>query len=1257
MRLLEIGPGGKLSFTDDLTTNIPPYAILSHTWGSDKEEVTFRDLIEEKGKDKEGYSKIRFCADRAGKDGLQHFWIDTCCIDKKNLVELSEAIVSMFQWYADAQRCYVFLSDVSAYKRDDTRDNQIWECDFRKSRWFTRGWTLQELLAPSKVDFYSREGVRLGDKSTLGQVISEITGIPETALDGRQTLKDFTHAERLRWASHRETKKTEDGAYCLLGIFDVSMPVIYGEGNRALDRLKDEIAKACRRQLEDIGQDSVPSNSGNFVVRRQGPPANPTEERKLLKRREMVLASLRFKQMDSRRSTIDKAYSTTCQWLLEHPAYLEWNDPRQMHQHHGFFWIKGIPGAGKSTLMKFALAYADQKSSANEIVLSFFFNARGEMMEYSTIGMYRALLFQLLTKMTDLQDLLDGLDGSENQSQSPVWTIERLCELLSAAISRLGRRQVKCFIDALDECDEQQIQEMIDFFEELGETALEHGSQLFICFASRHYPTVIIPYGRQLTLENEGGHTRDLSRYIDSHLRAGKGRMIEEVRTEIRKKANGVFLWVVLVVPILNQEFKRGRIFAVKKKLHEIPAKLSDLFKDILRKDDANMDDLLLCLQWILFAKEPLQVREFYFAMLAGLHPESEYMTVWNSQMIEVDDMNRFVLNSSKGLAQLTRSEPPTVQFIHESVRDFLLKDNGLFELWPDLDDSKDFEGQSHQRLKSCCLNYSNITPASLLSFMNSSAKKMPNEEAERLHRYADQNLPFLRYAVQEVLWHADKAQANGVDQSDFIDTFQLAKWVWLDNLFTHRDHRHNLTVTLLYILAEKNLSNLIRIHPSNLSGFDVEDERYGLPVFAALATGSDQAVRALLKAQADERPTTSPIPNLYEQCYCHGNRPTNFPRDFTFSKRNGPLNAVGKHGDDNFLAFLCALSKFNIEQAGEDRRTPLSWAAGRGHSATVKILLEKGANLECKDKHNETPLSWAAKRGHKEMLRLLLKKGAERDSKDNSGRTPLSRAAEHGHKEVVQILLENGAERDFKDNSGGTPLSWAAERGNKEVVQLLLEKGANPDSKDNGGQTPLLWATVRGHKEVVQLLLEKGADRDSKDNSGRTPLLWATVRGYKEIVQLLLENGADPDFNDNSGRTPLLWATIRGYEEMIQLLLEKGADPDSKDNSGRTPLLWATIRGYREIVQLLLEKGAERDSKDNRGWTPLSWAAEYGRDEVVKLLSSHQKEVQNHGGITQKDPESCDIQYKPDTLNSGQRWSGMGIITSPTENTGQNFF
>ena len=234
MRLLKWDDDGEFSLTMPLVgDNVPPYAILSHTWGPDTEEVTFTDLANRTGKDKEGYRKIWFCAKQARYDGLQFFWVDTCCIDKSNNNELSEAINSMFRWYHDAARCYVYLSHLSITAQS--------ESDFRASRWFTRGWTLQELLAPTSVEFFTQEGQRIGDKRSLEQQIHEITGIAIPALRG-VPLSQFEVDERFKWIETRQTTRDEDMAYCLLGIFDVFMPLIYGEGKEnAIRRLRKEI--------------------------------------------------------------------------------------------------------------------------------------------------------------------------------------------------------------------------------------------------------------------------------------------------------------------------------------------------------------------------------------------------------------------------------------------------------------------------------------------------------------------------------------------------------------------------------------------------------------------------------------------------------------------------------------------------------------------------------------------------------------------------------------------------------------------------------------------------------------------------------------------------------------------------------------------------------------------------------------------------------------------------------------------------------
>ena len=271
IRLLKANDG-TFSLDTFSEPTIPPYAILSHTWGSDSEEVTFKDIADRTGSDKAGYQKLRFCENQAKAHGLRHFWVDTCCIDKSNEKELTTAINSMFRWYQNAARCYVYLSDVSVRTQDGLVPHIEWESSFRISRWFTRGWTLQELLAPKIVEFYSRDHVLLGDRTSLERQIHEITEIAIEALRGRH-LQDFNVQERFKWCEKRQTTKGEDMAYCLLGIFDVFMPLIYAEGQtNAMRRLRREIKDSKSEEYESqtlskdytINASSSLTNSSNI---------------------------------------------------------------------------------------------------------------------------------------------------------------------------------------------------------------------------------------------------------------------------------------------------------------------------------------------------------------------------------------------------------------------------------------------------------------------------------------------------------------------------------------------------------------------------------------------------------------------------------------------------------------------------------------------------------------------------------------------------------------------------------------------------------------------------------------------------------------------------------------------------------------------------------------------------------------------------------------------------------------------------------
>lgn len=251
MRLLRADDEKGFSLSDVRRgEEIPKYAVLSHTWSLEEQEVTFEDIKNGTGTKKEGYAKLRFCCQQAKQDGLEYFWVDTCCINKSDSTELNEAIKSMFRWYSRAEKCYAFLSDVTTRKHGRNETDREWQSQFRASKWHRRGWTLQELLAPRKVEFWSRDHVKLGDKSSMEQVLHEITSIPYAALRGVH-LSSFDPTSIKAWSFGRETLLEEDQAYCLMGLFDVSIPPIYGEGRaKAMERLHWQISLLVFQKLQ-----------------------------------------------------------------------------------------------------------------------------------------------------------------------------------------------------------------------------------------------------------------------------------------------------------------------------------------------------------------------------------------------------------------------------------------------------------------------------------------------------------------------------------------------------------------------------------------------------------------------------------------------------------------------------------------------------------------------------------------------------------------------------------------------------------------------------------------------------------------------------------------------------------------------------------------------------------------------------------------------------------------------------------------------
>lgn len=777
------------------------------------------------------------------------------------------------------------------------------------------------------------------------------------------------------------------------------------------------------------------------------------------------LKTLQFDASETRHATIARAHSETCKWLLETSQYRDWLDPVRLNDHHGFLWIKGKPGAGKSTLMKYAVSQT-RSSAAPSLVISYFFNARGEFLEKSTIGLYRSLSWQLFNSIPQLREVFNDPAFTIWESLGvQQWPVAFLKELFERAIARLGSASVLCFIDALDECAEAEIRDMVAFFEHLGELALSRKIKFKTCFSSRHYPHITIREGLSLVLEDQEGHSDDIARFLDSELKIGHGPLVSPIRMELQSKATGIFMWLVLVVGILNQEYDRGRVHTLQQKLRDLPSDLHELFRDILMRDQENRGETLLCLQWILHTTTPLSPESLYFAILSGIEPDP--ILPWDAERITQDVIKRFIIDASKGLAEITRSEldqakRPSVQFIHESVRDFLLKEDGLGAVWPEL--GSEMVPLSHDQLKQCCMNQINVDlsvyfPSEIEaeSFKDGSTSTESEDAGERNQMGSSEKghlvqmplqdaFPFLSYAVRNVLHHASSAQKGGVSQAGLLDALQDSKWPVIAQ-HSERDDIDYVPprTVLLYTLAENNFYDLIRWFSSDIPYLDRTNGRYCLPLLAALGTGSHEAIQAMLKVKVEsaDGPKRERLHELYKYYCDRDHKGFRLPQTF-FSHRRTVLSYVAEAGDSTLVTFLLEANKLRPDEEDQFGRTAISYASERGHGQVVKALLDGGATVNLEGGsggHYGNALQAACANGHADVAEILLERGADVNAQGGHYGTALQAACHGGHKRVVEILLARGADVNVEGGEYGSALSAASfsKRRAAEVKQLLV--------------------------------------------------------------------------------------------------------------------------------------------------------------------------------------------------------------------------
>ncbi|XP_014553175.1 hypothetical protein COCVIDRAFT_75541, partial [Bipolaris victoriae FI3] len=815
MRLLYTASDGRLRWTKDLIgEKIPSYAILSHTW-KEGQELTFADLKDlynaagVEAQSKEGYQKLRFCAQQARQDGLDYFWVDTCCIDKTNNTELSKAINSMFRWYQNAKKCYVFLSDVE----NDTLEGDS-ELVFRQSRWFNRGWTLQELLAPHSVEFFSQYGTRLGDKESLKHIICEITGIPLKALSGSD-LSEFDVAERFSWAANRRTTEEEDGAYCLFGIFGVHLPLIYGEGKaNALERLRSVAI------LKHKGRSHDQEEKLGKICSWLSAPDPSTNYHKAHKQRQ----------------------AETGLWLLDSACFARWKASGASR-----LWLYGIPGCGKTILSSTVIEHLLQHCHVDaSMVTAYFYFDFNDTQKQDPELMLRSLLRQLLQRSIMIPKGVDALfSACENGQRQP--SLHALLELTLQVMRQFTHAYI--VLDALDECTQRQ--ELMCMLETVAAWQLENRHILMTSRKERDIESSLESYIKEedtICLQRDVVDS-DIRRYVQQRLSDDKtltkwnkdAAIRQEIEAALMQGACGMFRWAVCQLDTLAQCRNRAML---RKSLAALPQTLDQTYDRILTAiSEQDRDFAIRVLQWLTFSARPMSVEEIaeVVAIDVTREPAFDRDEVLEDPLEALNICSSLVTistNKAKGWKKYTQR---IISLAHYSVQEYLVSERIK------QGQAKQYSIQAvecHNAITEGCLKY-------LLQFQ------------QPISTHILEGFALARYAAE--FWSSHLRKAG--DQTDAVSRVavslmsieQPAYLIWIqlfdpDEQWEEPDLRKGLESIAIprYYAALLGLSAIARILLDQGADVNAPGGKCGNALNAASQEGHKQVIRMLLDKGAD---------------------------------------------------------------------------------------------------------------------------------------------------------------------------------------------------------------------------------------------------------------------------------------------------------------------------------------------------------------------------------------------------------------------
>ena len=843
------------------------------------------------------------------------------------------------------------------------------------------------------------------------------------------------------------------------------------------------------------------------------------------------------------------------------------------------------------------------------VIAAYFFNARGDSLEKTPLGMLRSLTYQLLDQDPLLYErFIPMFRDKQKKHKIWEWREGELKKFLLSQVKTCQSTPLLFLIDALDECNEPEVRKVVEFLELLSIYAIDANVALHICLSSRHYPTVSMKKRLELVVEEEKEHAGDISIYVRDKLTERD----KEIEKDILNKASGIFMWVILVVAMLNQAYDRGKVEAMHQTLREVPSDLEEVFRTLLSEDNPDKDETILMLQWVLFNKRPLKPEELYFATIAGT--DTQNLRAWNRSKVTSDVIRRRITSSSKGLIEIRKGGEETVQFIHESVNDFLLRNKRLETLDSGLESNA--IGVSHDRLRACCMSYLMI-------------EELPSAK-DKLHvKELRLSYPFLEYASTYVLDHAEKAQAKSILQMDFMQCLQQPHGEFERLRRFHNAFEEDLFsrcgrgASLLYMLSLHGHDELVKVVLRD-KGVDVNVQGglYGNALQAASYKENENIVVMLIEKGANVNAQGGILDTALAAASVEGNEEITtmlLEKGTDVNAQGGfygtALAVASAVGEEKIVTMLLEKGA-DINAQGGFHGTALVAASAEGKDDIVTMLLEKGADVNAQGGFFGTALVAASAEGKEKIVTMLLEKGADINAQGGIYGTALQAASAEGKEEIVAILLEKGADVNAQGEFYGNALQAASVTGNDEIVTMLLEKGADVNAQGGFYGNALQAALAEGNEEIVTTLLEKRADINTRDELYGNVLQATSAEGNEEAVAVLLREGAEVNTKGGIYNNALQAASAKGYEGIVTMLLEKGADVNAQGGLYGNALQAASAEGNEEIVAILLEKGAEVNAKGGIYGKALQAASAKGYEEIVMMLLEKGADVNAQGGL-----------------------------------------